>query len=124
MAVHFDTNDAAGLLAAFDPRIMQKDPKGKITTWEKRRRSILHTQAKRMTMDALANLLEVHLGKPIVNATNLSGLFDFSLPFSKNENETELGPDLEKLGLGFHSSNSQIKMLIVDPIATGAATAP
>ena len=35
MAVNFDTNDAAGLLAAFDARIMQKDAKGKITTWEK-----------------------------------------------------------------------------------------
>jgi hypothetical protein len=35
MAIHFTTNDAKSLLQAFNARISQADPKGKITTWVK-----------------------------------------------------------------------------------------
>jgi len=35
MAVHFTTSAAQALLKAFDARIAQTEPKGKITTWEK-----------------------------------------------------------------------------------------
>jgi hypothetical protein len=35
MAIHFTTKDAQSLLKAFDARIAQAEPKGKITTWEK-----------------------------------------------------------------------------------------
>lgn len=35
MAIHFTTKDAKSLLQAFDARISQEEPKGKITTWEK-----------------------------------------------------------------------------------------
>ncbi len=35
MAVTFATTNPAALLKAFDARIAQTDPKGKITTWEK-----------------------------------------------------------------------------------------
>jgi hypothetical protein len=35
MAIHFTTSTAAALLKAFDERISQREPKGKITTWEK-----------------------------------------------------------------------------------------
>lgn len=35
MAIHFKTKDPAALLKAFDARIAQTEPKGKITTWEK-----------------------------------------------------------------------------------------
>jgi hypothetical protein len=35
MAIHFTTKDAKSLLEAFDARIAQSEPKGKITTWEK-----------------------------------------------------------------------------------------
>lgn len=35
MAVHFMTTDAKNLLAAFDARIAQTEPKNKITTWER-----------------------------------------------------------------------------------------
>ena len=35
MAIHFTTSSAQTLLKAFDARISQTEPKGKITTWEK-----------------------------------------------------------------------------------------
>lgn len=35
MAIHFASSDPAVLLKAFDARISQTEPKGKITTWEK-----------------------------------------------------------------------------------------
>lgn len=35
MAIHFTTTNAQALLKAFDDRISQTEPKGKITTWEK-----------------------------------------------------------------------------------------
>jgi hypothetical protein len=35
MALHFMTTDAKDLLAAFDARIAQDEPKGKVTTWQK-----------------------------------------------------------------------------------------
>jgi len=35
MAIHFTTKDAESLLQAFDAKISQEEPKGKITTWEK-----------------------------------------------------------------------------------------
>lgn len=35
MAISFRTDDPKGLLKAFNERIHQTDPKGKITTWER-----------------------------------------------------------------------------------------
>jgi hypothetical protein len=35
MAVYFETDDPSGLLAKFNARIDQKEPKGRITTWKR-----------------------------------------------------------------------------------------
>jgi hypothetical protein len=35
MAIHFVTPDPKQLLAAFDARIAQTEPKGKVNTWER-----------------------------------------------------------------------------------------
>jgi hypothetical protein len=43
MAVHFECKDPRSLLDAFDARVTQLEPKGKITTWEK------HTDGRHYT---------------------------------------------------------------------------
>lgn len=43
MAIHFYTADPKALLAAFNARIAQKEPKGKITTWERSDDGIYYT---------------------------------------------------------------------------------
>ena len=43
MAIHFSSSDPAALLEAFDARISQSEPKGKITTWEKSGDGIYYT---------------------------------------------------------------------------------
>jgi len=88
-------------------------------------------EATRITMQKLADLLGRIMGLPVIDATNLSGVFDFTLEWSPNETQAtpqdgaEPGGTVEssiftalqeQLGLKLVGGKGPVEVLVVDRI--------
>jgi uncharacterized protein (TIGR03435 family) len=80
-----------------------------------------------MTMDRLVNMLASSVGRPIIDQTNLTGMYDFTLKFASSavptagaDSATEpVGPSLftaiqEQLGLRLESGKGLVEVLVID----------
>jgi uncharacterized protein (TIGR03435 family) len=83
-----------------------------------------------ITMDRLINMLAAQAGRPIINKTNLTGTYDFSLKFapvantatSRDSAAEPTGPSLftalqEQLGLKLESSKGPVEVLVIDSVS-------
>lgn len=69
----------------------------------------------------LADMLSSRLGKPVLDKTGLSGIFDFTLYFGPDDTslDTAVDPDIfgalqEQLGIRLEATKGPVDMLIVD----------
>jgi len=73
-------------------------------------------------IETLVSALSLHLGKPVRDATGLTGFYEFKLAFVPDRaTETEFGVPLEKalssqLGLKLQSGKSRVDMIVIDHI--------
>lgn len=77
--------------------------------------------AKAIPLTRLADMLSTRLGKPVLDKTGLSGLYDLTLYFSPEGTplDTAVDPDIfiaiqEQLGLRLEPTKAAIDMLIID----------
>ncbi len=84
MALHFLTSDGKGLLAAFDARIAQTEPKGKVTTWER----LVHNKVVYYMHKADDWSREAYF-KPVVKTDRLT--FNIVKPDNKNLSNVAYG---------------------------------
>jgi uncharacterized protein (TIGR03435 family) len=75
------------------------------------------------SMDDLAVILSTQLGRPVTDATNLTGRYDFTLSWMSgvSTDAGDAGPDLatalrQQLGLQLESSKGPVDVLIIDGI--------
>ena len=79
-------------------------------------------EAKKITMQKLADLLARPAGLPIVDSTGLKGVFDFTLEWSPDQAaEATAWPSIftalqEQLGLKLESGKGPVEILVVDHI--------
>lgn len=89
-----------------------------------KKRDGMHAEAHAITMDYLVENLSTldPLGRPVVNQTGRTGIFDFSLDWMPDSPEVKSeGPDFfaairEQLGLKLESTKAPIRTLIVDHV--------
>jgi uncharacterized protein (TIGR03435 family) len=77
-------------------------------------------RGKAISMARLADLLAAKTDRPVLDKTEVSGVFDIDLKWSA-DSDTEAGPSLftavqEQLGLRLQASKSPIEALIIDRI--------
>ena len=77
--------------------------------------------AKAIPLTRLADMLSTRVGKPVLDQTGLTGLYDFTLYFSPEGTplDTAIDPDIfvalqEQLGLKLEATKGSIDMVIVD----------
>jgi uncharacterized protein (TIGR03435 family) len=76
---------------------------------------------KNAPLDVLANPFPLHLGRPLLNRTGLTGRYDFELKFQTSPTEA-IGPDgesvftvlEEQLGLRVEPTRAQVDTLVID----------
>jgi uncharacterized protein (TIGR03435 family) len=84
-----------------------------------------------ITIAQLINMLSGPVGRPIIDKTNLTGQYDFTLKFAPLQNVTDpagdrgaepIGPSLftaleEQLGLKLESSKGPVEVLVIDSVS-------
>jgi uncharacterized protein (TIGR03435 family) len=78
--------------------------------------------AQRVSMPQLADFLARHLDRPVVDKTELAGVFDFELRWGQDDSkstDTTSGPSIftavqEQLGLKLQSQKLPVEILVVD----------
>jgi uncharacterized protein (TIGR03435 family) len=83
-----------------------------------------------ITMDRLISMLASQAGRPIINKTDLTGTFDFTLKFAQAANTATAGGDSvveptgpslftaiqEQLGLKLESAKAPVEVLVIDSV--------
>lgn len=67
---------------------------------------------KGSSIETLAGFLESQINKPVVNETNLTGLYDLEIPWY-NESPEQIHEELKKLGLEIIDTDRKIKVLVI-----------
>lgn len=67
---------------------------------------------KGSSIEILAGFLESQINKPVVNETNLNGLYDLDIPWY-NESPEQIHEELKKLGLEIIETDRVIKVLVI-----------
>lgn len=75
-------------------------------------------RAKKQQINKLAELLENFLGRPVIDRTELTGEYDWELPYSRVDKTVLLNAMREKLGLELIEKKQPIEMLIIEKSAT------
>jgi len=82
-------------------------------------------EAKNTTMATLAQLLARYTGQPVVDKTGIEGAYDFQLRWSREEQNSEPGPDAppsiftalqESLGLRLQAQKVPVEIVVVDRV--------
>ncbi len=78
----------------------------------------VRTSSSHGTIQALADQLSNSAGRPVIDATNLTGLFAYTLEFNPSTNESDLPPlstALEdQLGLRLESRRAPVEIFTID----------
>ena len=67
---------------------------------------------KGASIEKLAGFLESKMNKPVVNETNLDGLYDIETPWY-NESPGKIHEELKKIGLEMIDAEREIKVLVI-----------
>ena len=67
---------------------------------------------KSSSITTLASFLESQINKPVLNETNLDGLYDLEIPWY-NENPEQIHEELKKIGLEIIDAERRIKVLVI-----------
>ncbi len=77
--------------------------------------------ANKIPMDKLADFLARQVDRPVVDMTNLKGVFDFTLEWSTDEANPETGPPIftalqQQLGLKLEARKAPMETFVVDRV--------
>ncbi len=80
-----------------------------------------HLTANKIPMDKLADFLARQVDRPVLDMTNLKGVFDFTLEWSTDEANPEAGPPIfaalqQQLGLKLEARKTPIETFVVDRV--------